>query len=103
MDTINIDHISLSERGMRVLETLQADNGTAAFYDRHLSRLFHMVLHSYDMLGMDALEALDTLCTLDTLRHDLRHLSGASAPGGEGEAPDEGPEESGDATQVMQV
>lgn len=69
------NNIKLTPEAEWVIEGLRHPAGTLDVYRNTLTRIFNQVLHTAEDLGMDDLEALETLRALDMIRHDLTALA----------------------------
>lgn len=69
------NNIKLIPEAVRVIEGLRHPAGTLDVYRNTLTRIFNQVLHTAEDLGMDDLEALETLRVLDMIRRDLAALA----------------------------
>lgn len=69
------NNIKLTPEAEQVIEDLRHPAGTHEVYRNTLTRIFNQVLHAAEDLGMDELEALETLRALDMLRRDLAVLA----------------------------
>ena len=69
------NYIKLTPEAEQVIEGLRHSAGTHEVYRNTLTRIFNQVLHAAEDLGMDELEALETLRALDMLRRDLAALA----------------------------
>lgn len=73
-------NIKLTPDAERVIEGLRHPAGTLDVYRNTLTRIFNQVLHTAEDMGMDELEALETLRAIDMIRHDLAALATTPAP-----------------------
>lgn len=84
------NNIKLTPEAEQVIEGLRHSAGTHEVYRNTLTRIFNQVLHTAEDLGMDDLEALETLRALDMIRRDLAALATTPAhTDDEDEEPDE--------------
>lgn len=74
------NNIKLTPEAERVIEGLRHPAGTLDVYRNTLTRIFNQVLHTAEDLGMDDLEAIETLRALDMIRRDLAALATTPAP-----------------------
>ena len=68
-------NINLSQKAANVIEALRHNNGTLNLYRNTLTRIFNQILHTAEDMGMDELEALETLRVLDMLRRDITAIA----------------------------
>lgn len=73
METPN--NIHLSPSAIQAIEGLQHVNGTFAYYDATLKRLFNYILDQSEEMGMSDAEAIHTLRVLKCIRQDLEEIS----------------------------
>lgn len=84
------NNIKLTPEAEQVIEGLRHSAGTHEVYRNTLTRVFNQVLHTAEDLGMDEIEALETLRALDMIRRDLAALATTPANiNDEHEDPDE--------------
>ncbi len=69
------NYIQLTPVAQQVIEALRHSAGTHEVYRNTLTLIFNQVLHAAEDLGMDELEALETLRALDMIRRDLAALA----------------------------
>ncbi len=81
------NNIKLCPEAEQAIEALRHSAGTHEVYRNTLTRIFNHVLHAAEDLGMDDLEALETLRALDMIRRDLAAL--ATTPAEDNEADEE--------------
>ncbi|MDE6277269.1 MAG: hypothetical protein K2M06_04090 [Muribaculaceae bacterium] len=80
-------NIRFTSEAITVIEGLRHSAGTLSIYQNTLTRLFKQVLHAAEDLGMDDIEAIETLRVLDMIRADLTAIATtpSSTPGEEEE------------------
>lgn len=79
--------IILSSAAENAIRALRHKEGTLNVYVNTLDRLFSLVLHQADEIGISDYEAMSTMRVLDMIRDDLRSLAAAPRT----ESPADGP------------
>ena len=68
-------NIKLSPEAARAIDALRHSAGTHNLYRNTITRIFNQILHTAEDLGMDELEAIETLRALDMLRRDITAIA----------------------------
>lgn len=67
--------IKLTKEAASAVSDLRTTGGTLSLYQETLGRLFKLVLHQGDEIGMSDFEAVSTIRVIDMIRTDLRALA----------------------------
>ena len=73
------NNINVSNEALVAINGLQHKAGTYQYYRAALDRMFRYILHMSDEIGMDYIEALETLRAIDSMRRDLAAIAGPVA------------------------